>query len=104
MFDISDNVKKINLISRRLFIISSVKVLILIGLSTRLFSLQIKEKNKYLTLSDKNRIREWKLPPIRGEFFDHFGNKIAENIEVYQLHMIPEQISDYKYTLLRLKN
>ena len=104
MFDISDNVKKINLISRRLFIISSIKVLILIGLSTRLFSLQIKEKNKYLTLSDKNRIREWKLPPIRGEFFDHFGNKIAENIEVYQLHMIPEQISDYKYTLLRLKN
>ena len=33
------------------------------GIVARLFSLQINENKKYLTLSDKNRIREWKLPP-----------------------------------------
>ena len=68
MFDISDNVRKVNLINRRLFIITAAKILVFVGLSSRLYSLKVKDKKKYLTLSDKNRIREWKLPPVRGEF------------------------------------
>ena len=104
MFNISDNVKKINSINRRLFIISAAKLIVFFGLSTRLFSLQVKEKNKYLTLSDKNRIREWKLPPVRGEFRDYFGQTIAGNNEVYQLHLIPEQVEDFRYITHRLKN
>ena len=104
MFNISDNVKKINSINRRLFVISAAKLIVFFGLSTRLFSLQVKEKNKYLTLSDKNRIREWKLPPVRGEFRDYFGQTIAGNNEVYQLHLIPEQVEDFRYITHRLKN
>ena len=46
----------------------------MIGIVSRLFFLQVKENKKYLTLSDKNRIREWKLAPVRGEFHDYFGN------------------------------
>ena len=103
MFDISDNVKKVNLINRRLFIITAAKILVFLGLSSRLYSLQVKDKNKYLTLSDKNRIREWKLPPVRGEFIDYFGNTIAGNNEVYQLHLVPEQVEDFRYTAIRLK-
>ena len=103
MFDISDNVKKVNLINRRLFIITAAKILVFFGLSSRLYSLQVKDKNKYLTLSDKNRIREWKLPPVRGEFIDYFGNTIAGNNEVYQLHLVPEQVEDFRYTAIRLK-
>ena len=61
MFDVSDNVQKINLINRRLFLITAAKILVFIGITSRLFSLQVKQNNKYLTLSDKNRIREWKL-------------------------------------------
>ncbi|MDC3022891.1 penicillin-binding protein 2, partial [Candidatus Pelagibacter sp.] len=67
-------------------------------------SLQVKQNNKYLTLSDKNRIREWKLHPVRGEFKDYYGNVIAGNNEVYQLHVIPEQVEDFRYIALRLKN
>ena len=103
MFDISDNVKKVNIINRRLFIITTAKILVFLGLSSRLYSLQVKDKNKYLTLSDKNRIREWKLPPVRGEFIDYFGNTIAGNNEVYQLHIVPEQVEDFRYTAIRLK-
>ena len=66
MFDVSDNVQKINVINRRLFIITAAKILVFIGLTSRLFSLQVNQSNKYLTLSDKNRIREWKLHPVRG--------------------------------------
>ena len=104
MFDVSDNVQKINLINRRLFIITAAKIIVFFGLSSRLFSLQVKQNNKYLTLSDKNRIREWKLHPVRGEFKDYYGNVIAGNNEVYQLHVIPEQVEDFRYIALRLKN
>ena len=65
MFNISDNVTKVNLINRRLFIVTAAKILVFLGLSTRLYSLQVKDKNKYLTLSDKNRIRESKLPTCK---------------------------------------
>ena len=77
----SDNVKKFNSINRRMFLTGSLKFLIMAGIVSRLFFLQVKENKKYLTLSDKNRIREWKLAPVRGEFHDYFGNVIAGNFE-----------------------
>ena len=100
----SDNVKKLNSINRRMFITGSVKFFIMIGLVSRLFFLQVKENKKYLTLSDKNRIREWKLAPVRGEFHDYFGNVIAGNFEAYQLHIIPEQVEDFRYVIYRIKD
>ena len=100
----SDNVKKLNSINRRMFITGSLKFFIMVGLVSRLFFLQVKENKKYLTLSDKNRIREWKLPPTRGNIVDYFGNVIAGNLKVYQLHIIPEQVENFNYLLLRLKS
>ena len=76
----------------------------MIGIVSRLFFLQVKENKKYLTLSDKNRIREWKLAPVRGEFHDYFGNVVAGNFEAYQLHVIPEQVEDFRYVIYRLKD
>ncbi len=96
-------VKKIHTINRRMFIIGVAKFIVFTGIITRLFSLQITENKKYLTLSDKNRLREWRLPPTRGEFLDYFGNVIAGNLKVYQLHVIPEQVEDFRYLMLRLK-
>ena len=100
----SDNVTKLNSINRRMFITGSLKFAIMIGLVSRLFFLQVKENKKYLTLSDKNRIREWKLAPVRGEFHDYFGNVIAGNFEAYQLHIIPEEVEDFRYVIYRLKD
>ncbi len=100
----TDSVKKLNSINRRMFITGSLKFLIMIGLVSRLFFLQVKENKKYLTLSDKNRIREWKLAPVRGEITDYFGNVIAGNFEAYQLHIIPEQVEDFRYVIYRVKD
>ena len=100
----SDNVRKLNSINRRMFMTGSLKFLIMIGLVSRLFFLQVKENKKYLTLSDKNRIREWKLAPVRGECHDYFGKTIAGNFEAYQLHVIPEQVEDFRYVIYRLKD
>ena len=103
MINISDSATKLNSLNRRMFILATAKIVILGGIVSRLFFLQVKENKKYLTLSDKNRIREWKLPPIRGEFKDYFGNTIAGNFEAYQLHMIPEEVEDFRYAIYRVK-
>ena len=79
MISQSDNVVKLSSIDRRIFILSAAKIVVFTCIVSRLFFLQVKENKKYLTLSDKNRIREWKLPPIRGDFQDFFGNTIAGN-------------------------
>ncbi|ARJ48192.1 penicillin-binding protein 2 [Candidatus Pelagibacter sp. RS39] len=103
MINISDSATKLNSLNRRMFILATAKIIILGGIVSRLFFLQVKENKKYLTLSDKNRIREWKLPPIRGDFEDYFGNTIAGNFEAYQLHIIPEEVEDFRYVIYRVK-
>ena len=95
---------KLKTINRRMFIFSAAKAVIFFGIVGRLFSLQISENKKYLTLSDKNRLRETRLPPIRGEFEDYFGNTIAGNLKVYQLNVITEQVEDFRSLLLRLRD
>ena len=99
----NSGIRKTDVINRRMFIIGAAKIVVFVGIIARLFSLQINENKKYLTLSDKNRIREWKLPPTRGNIVDYFGNVIAGNLKVYQLHIIPEQVENYNYLILRLK-
>jgi penicillin-binding protein 2 len=96
--------KKSNTINRRMFIFAAAKAVVFFGIVGRLFSLQITENKKYLTLSDKNRLREARLPPVRGEFQDYFGNRIAKNLTVYQLHVVPEQVENFKTLMVRLKD
>ena len=96
--------RKLHTINRRMFIIGIAKVVIFSGIITKLFSLQISDNKKYLTLSDKNRLREWRLPPVRGEFVDYFDNIIAGNLRIYQLHVVPEEVENFKYLMLRLKD
>ena len=83
---------KSRLITRRMFILSSLKIAVFIAIICRLFYLQISENIKWRSLSDKNRLREWKIPPQRGIIEDYFGEKIAKNSQVFQLHMIPEDV------------
>ena len=103
MIKSNSGIRKTDVINRRMFIIGAAKVVVFVGIVARLFSLQINENKKYLTLSDKNRIREWKLPPTRGNIVDYFGNVIAGNLKVYQLHIIPEQVENFNYLIVRLK-
>ena len=91
--------QKLHTINRRMFIIGTAKIIVLTGIVIRLFSLQITENKKYLTLSDKNRLREWRLQPVRGEFLDYFGNIIAGNVKIYQLHVVPEEVENFRYLI-----
>ena len=93
---------KSKLISRRMFFLSSIKIAVFVSIISRLFYLQISENIKYRSLSDKNRFREWKLVPQRGIIEDYYGNKIAENTQTFQLHMIPEDVPNMEELFFRL--
>ena len=94
---------KSKLISRRMFLLSVGKAVVLVGVLGRLISLQINESKKYKTLSDKNRFREWKLAPERGIIKDYFNEEIASNKQVYQIHLIPENTQSIEEVFFRLK-
>ena len=85
-----------------MFIVSSLKVAVFVAIVSRLFYLQISENIKWRSLSDKNRLREWKIAPQRGIIEDYFGTKIAKNTQVFQLHMIPEDVPDMEELFFRL--
>jgi len=93
---------KSKLISRRMFILSSIKIIVFVSIITRLFYLQISENLKWRSLSDKNRLREWRIAPQRGVIEDYFGNKIAKNTQVFQLHMIPEDVKNLEELFFKL--
>ena len=99
-----NTVIKSKLISRRMFIMTASKVIIVVGVLGRLISLQINESKKYKTLSDKNRFREWKLAPERGIIKDYFNREIASNKQVYQIHLIPENSHSIEQVFFRLKS
>ncbi len=98
------NFKKGRIISRRLFILTAAKLLLLAGITSRLYSLQISDREKYEILSDKNRIREWKTPPQRGFITDYFNKILADNDRVFQVHLVLDEIRDFDEILFRLKN
>ena len=103
MISFSDNVEsKSKLISRRMFVLTTLKVVVFVSLISRLFYLQISENIKYRSLSDKNRLREWKIVPQRGIIEDYFGDRIAENTRIYQVHMIPEDVPNIEEAFFRL--
>jgi len=97
-------INKNKLITRRMFVLSVAKIVFFTGILGRLFTLQISENKKYSFLSEKNRLKEWKLPPKRGIFKDYFGNIIADNDQVFQLHVVPEEVENFNYLMVRLKN
>ncbi|MDC3127606.1 penicillin-binding protein 2 [Candidatus Pelagibacter bacterium] len=99
-----NTVIKSKLISRRMFVMTISKAVVVVGVLGRLISLQINESKKYKTLSDKNRFREWKLAPERGVIKDYFNREIASNKQVYQIHLIPENSQSIEQVFFRLKS
>ncbi len=98
------NFEKGRVISRRLFILTAVKLLLFAGITSRLYSLQISDREKYEILSDKNRIREWKTPPQRGLIKDFYNKILADNDRVFQVHLSLDETKNFDQTIFRLRN
>ena len=98
-----NTVIKSKLISRRMFLLTAAKAVVLVGVVGRLISLQINQTTKYKSLSDKNRFREWKLAPERGIIKDFFDQELASNEPLYQVHLVPENTQNLNQLFVRLK-
>ena len=103
-FNSSNIASKTRTIGRRMFLLNSIKALVLVGIFGRLATLQIKESTKYRSLADKNRFRESKFAPPRGIIKDYFDTEIASNTRIYQLHITPENTPNTNELLIRLKS
>ena len=79
--EIHSSFSKNEIINRRVFLLAAAKIVLFGGMTYRLFNLQISDREKYLLLSDKNRLREWKTPPQRGIITDYFNNVITYTVE-----------------------
>ncbi len=100
----SSNVQKGRIISRRLFILAAAKLILFAGITSRLYNLQISDREKYEVLSDKNRIREWKTPPQRGLITDFYNKVLADNDRVFQVHLSLDEVKNFDETIFRLRN
>jgi penicillin-binding protein 2 len=103
-FNSSNIASKTRTIGRRMFLINCFKAVVLFGILGRLTALQLTESRKYKSLADKNRFRETKIAPPRGVIQDYFGNEIASNQKIYQLHVVPEDTPDIDKLFVRLKS
>lgn len=85
--------------------VKSIGILIGVALLTvaiRLFWLQVLQHERYLQLSEGNRVKVEPLSPDRGLILDREGRTLAENIPALQLTLTREQVSDLDRTLQKL--
>lgn len=88
--------------TRRTIILGAAKTFAFGILAARLGYLQVIQRKKFQTLSDKNRISLRLLPAQRGEIMDRFGVPLAINRQDFRAFLVPEQSEDVEETIRRL--
>lgn len=96
---IKDHFKESKLYVNRVVIAIILVFLLVVALVARLIFLQIYQYDLYKTLSLHNQVRIVPVTPNRGLIFDRQGVLLAENIPVFTLEIIPEQVTDLQATL-----
>ena len=99
------NAKKIkNKIIRRVVILGSFKLLIFSVIISRLYKLQVIDRQKYKTLANKNRIDLVLHAATRGKVMDSEGGIIADNRKIFTVNLNPHLVKDIDLTVNTLKN
>ena len=88
--------------TRRALLMAGAGGLAFLGLSARLYSLQVLEAERYRLLSEDNQFNYRLLPPSRGRILDRFGVPVADNRDSYRVLVVPEQAGDVEAALDRL--
>lgn len=88
--------------TRRAALLAGGKFALLVGLGGRLYSLQVREADRYRGMAEDNRVNLRLLEPSRGYLVDRYGASLAINVPSYQLEIVPEQAGVLEQTLDRL--
>ena len=68
-------------------------------LTARMVWLTVFKHDEYRTISEKNRVQMYGVPPPRGRIYDRAGNLLADNVPVFSIFVIPELTDDVDATL-----
>ncbi|MFP8965699.1 penicillin-binding protein 2 [Pokkaliibacter sp. CJK22405] len=77
-------------------------MLMVLGLVARLLYLQVYQYERYITLSDQNRVQLVPVAPTRGLIYDTDGNLLADNRPNFSLTITKEKVDDMDKLLDRL--
>ena len=95
----SENKKQYSVLNRRSFVLYLLKLSLFSIVGWRLYNIQIKESEKYTTLSKNNQIDIEILYPLRGKIKDIQNNILVSNKKVYDIYIIPENTKNINKTL-----
>ena len=98
----SEDKKQFTILNRRSFILYLFKLSLFGLVGWRLYNIQIKESDKYRTLSKNNQIDIEILYPLRGKILDINNNTLVSNKKVFDVYVIPENTSDINKTLNKI--
>lgn len=102
-FRLKDAAFENRLFRQRILTSAAVVLALTLALVARLVYLQIFGHEHYAMLARDNRVKIAPLPPTRGLIYDRHGRILAENVPVYSLEIVPEQVEDMEATLVRLQ-
>ncbi len=93
---------EIQLVTRRSIFAFIIILCLIFGLILRLAYLQIAKEDMYATLSANNSLDLVPIEPTRGLIFDRHGVMLAENVPVFSLDVIPNDVQNLRSTLTEL--
>ncbi len=86
----------------RLGVVSGVVFFVLLLLLLRLWQLQVVEGEAFRALSENNRIRLKRTPPLRGVIYDRHGRVLVDNRPAFNVVLVPEDTPDVRASLAAL--
>ena len=95
----SEDKKQYSVLNRRSFVLYLLKLSLFSIVGWRLYNIQIKDSDKYTTLSKNNQIDIEILYPLRGKILDIQNKILVSNRKVYDVYIIPENTKNINKTL-----
>ena len=95
----TEDKKQYSVLNRRTFFLYLLKLSLFSVVGWRLYNIQIKESDKYKTLSKNNQIDIEIIYPLRGKIFDINNNLLVSNKKVFDIYIIPENTKNLNKTL-----
>ncbi len=92
--ELKDYLRETNLIHARLIALVVLLGVLGVVLMGRIWYLQIVSHQRFEVLSKDNRVRLVPVAPVRGQIFDRKGKVLAENIPVFTLEIVPENVKN----------
>jgi len=102
-FVLKDAASEYRMFSSRIVIALTFIILAFGLIIARAVYLQVINHEKYITLSENNRLKILPVAPARGLIYDKNGVLLAENRISYSLEVVPEQVGHLETSLSQLR-